>query len=246
MLISYSRQFLFVHVPKTAGTSVTRCLRSLADDPTDHLINRVLERFGIRVNLLLGPYRWRRFRPHHSAETIRHHLPRDVYRKLFKFAFVRNPWDWLVSYYHFHLQCPTHHRHRFVRQLGSFSAFVRWRIQKKRKPQVEFVTDRHGYSLVDFVGRYETLRDDFQMICRRLGLDCELAWHNRSYRGDYRSYYDDDTAALVAEYCRRDIESLGYTFDGLAPSRLSPIKLPLSTVCGPKRGTAEDTYPAAA
>jgi hypothetical protein len=226
MLISYSHQFLFVHVPKTAGTSVVRCLRPYAHEPSGYLVNRVLERCGIHVNLLPGPHRWRRFRPHHSAVTIRRHLPSRIFERMFKFAFVRNPWDWLVSYYHFHLQCPKHHRHTYVRRLGSFAEFVRWRVERQRRPQADFLTDRDGRLLVDFLGRYETLHDDFGAICRRLGIQCELEWHNRSERGDYRTYYDDATAALVAEHCRPDIEAFGYTFDGTDTSHSSAVILP--------------------
>jgi Sulfotransferase family len=226
MLISYSHKFLFVHVPKTAGTSIVRSLRPYAHDSTGYLVNRALAFCGIHVNLLPGPHRWRRFRPHHSAATIRRHLPRHVYERMYKFAFVRNPWDWFVSYYHFHLQCSTHHRHEHVRRLGSFAEFVRWQVARQRRLQVDFLTDRQGRLLVDFLGRYETLGEDFRTVCRHVGLDCELPWHNRSERGDYRTYYDDATAALVAEHCRADIEAFDYTFAGDESREQSPITLP--------------------
>lgn len=227
MLISHSHQFLFIHVPKAAGTSITECLRPLAHDPRDYLVNRLLERCGVRVNLWIGPYRWRRFRKHHTGEVVQRHLPNDVYQRLFKFAFVRNPWDWLVSYYHYHLQCTTHHRHEYVRQLGSFAEFIRWRIRRGRPLQVDFVVDRQGRTLVDYIGRFETLYDDFQTICSHLDISCELPWLKRSQRNDYRSYYDDDTAALVAEHCCRDIEAFDYTFDGIDSVRQLPGTLSL-------------------
>jgi len=236
MLISYSHNFLFVHVPKTAGTSIVRCLRPYAHDSSGFLVNRMLEQFGIHVNLMPGPHQWRRFRPHHSAATIRRHLPRRVYDQMFKFAFVRNPWDWFVSYYHFHLQCPQHHRHEHVRRLGSFAEFVRWQAARQRRSQVEFVTDRRGRLLVDFLGRYETLRDDFQTVCRQVGLDCELPWHNRSERCNYRSYYDDDTAELVANLCRADVDAFGYTFDGVESREQTPITLPFLRACASQVG----------
>jgi hypothetical protein len=227
MLISYRHQFLFIHVPKAAGTSITECLQPLAHDPKDYLVNRLLERGGMRVNLWIGPYRWRRFRKHHTAETVQRHLPDDVYNGLFKFAFVRNPWDWIVSYYHYHLQCPTHHRHDYVRRLGSLAEFIRWRMRRRRPMQVDFVVDRQGQTLVDYIGRFETLYDDFHSICSHLGVQCELPWLKRSRRNDYRNYYDDETAALVAEHCRRDIEAFDYTFDGVEDSRPFPGTLSL-------------------
>ena len=73
--------------------------------------------------------------------------------------------------------------------------------------------DRDGNLLVDFVGRFESLGEDLAYICQRLGITASLPHINRSRHQDYRHYYDDRTANLVASHFREDIQRLGYIFD---------------------------------
>ena len=119
MLISYKHRFLFIHTPKTGGTSIQRVLRPYADCPKPNTANRLLGLFGIHANLFT-PERERRFRKHVSAIQVQRQLSGNVYENLFKFAFVRNPWDRMVSRYHFILEHPEHHRHRRVRSMRGF------------------------------------------------------------------------------------------------------------------------------
>lgn len=228
MLISYSHKFLFVHVPKAAGVSVTQGLAPHAHRPEQLPINRLLNRFGVHTNLMLGPYTWRWFRLHHSAQIIRRHLPARVYNQLFKFAFVRNPWDTAVSFYHYCLEHPTHHRHRMAVRLGSFTEFIKWRASRKPHLQANMVCDHHNRLLVDFLGRFETLEEDFQHVCRRIGIQAQLPRLNTSQHRDYRSYYNDHTAELVASRWRRDIDLFGYTFDGFNEVEVSENLLPFT------------------
>lgn len=215
MLLSYSHQFLFVHVPRTAGVSVTASLTPYAHRPEENGFNRTLDRFGLHTNLYFGPHTWRWFRIHHSAEVIRRHLPLDLYNRLFKFAFVRNPWDRAVSFYHHCLEQPRHHRHKIVKKM-SFEEFLTWRVKRRPLLQCDTVADRRGELLVDYLGRFETIAEDFNEICRRVGIEVRLQKLNRSQHRDYRSYFNDKTAEMAAEYWRRDIDRFGYTFDGVA------------------------------
>src|ERR1700722_1858945 len=94
MPLSQERSFAFVHIPKTGGTSITAALHGAAiglalvgastQEQRDKL--RIKDAWlhhipSARLRRLLGPAAWDRY---------------------FTFAFVRNPWDWLVSIYHFH------------------------------------------------------------------------------------------------------------------------------------------------
>ena len=153
---------------------------------------------------------------HHPARVIRRHLPVEIYNRLFKFAFVRNPWDRAVSLYHHCLEQPLHHRYKLVKRMSGFGEFIRWRVKRRPLLQCDTVADGHGNLLVDYLGSFETLADDFSEICRRIGIEVPLQKLNASHHCDYRSYYDDTTAELAAEYWRRDIERFGYTFDGAA------------------------------
>lgn len=212
MIVSYSHQFLFIHVPKTAGASIHQALLPYAHDTTNHWMNRFLRLFGIHVNHFTH-YKAKLFRGHSTAGEVRSQLPRHVYDNFFKFAFVRNPWDLLVSYYHYIRRKQTHHRHGHVLRLQSFEEYVDYEVRRNRVSQKRFVTDENGEILVDFIGRFESLREDFAYVAQSLRIPARLDHFNKSEHRDYRSYYNDHLIELVAEHFREDIEMFGYTFD---------------------------------
>ena len=118
MLISYDRRFLFVHVPKTGGSSVRVALGRYAHDATQYRVNQLARRLGIRLNHLALDHRKRYFRTHERASVIKRCLPTELFDAFFKFAFVRNPWSLLVSQYKFIRQNASHRRHRVVRSMS--------------------------------------------------------------------------------------------------------------------------------
>jgi hypothetical protein len=75
------------------------------------------------------------------------------------------------------------------------------------------LTDTKGNIIVDYVGRFESLSDDFDIVCSTLGITATLERHNTSKHRDYRSYYDEETKQMVANHWKEDIERFGYTFD---------------------------------
>jgi len=213
VIISYSHRFLLIHIPRTAGSSIHQALAPYAHNPQRLWVNRLLGLVGIHVNHFV-PYQWKRFRGHSTARHLQAQLPREVFQGLFKFAFVRNPWDLMVSYYHYLLQTPSHHRHKRVKRLGGFAQYLLYELRDRKFEQSRFLTDRCGGLVMDYVGRFETLREDFAHVCRVLEIPFALPHANRSAHRDYRSYYNDQTIDLVAEHCRTDIELFGYSFDG--------------------------------
>jgi hypothetical protein len=107
-----------------------------------------------------------------------------------------------------------------------FASFLRWKLEPDRpyqyhidtsiELQSDYLVDLHGNLIVDFVGRYERLQDDFGEACRRIGIRVPELPHRRQATDrekDYRRYYDDATAELVALRMKADIERFGYRFD---------------------------------
>jgi hypothetical protein len=220
MLISHSHSFAFFHVPKTAGSSVRVALGRHATCVDDYWANRALARIGIPVNRF-APWPYTKLRPHASAATLAAWVPPEIFERLFKFAFVRNPWDLLVSYWHYLRHNPGHHRRRIARRLPDFAAYVGYEIRRGRISQSRLLCDRRGRLLVDFVGRYESLPTDFVRICRRVGIEATLPRVNAGSRGDYRDYRDYYTPALtarVAEAFAADVERFDYSFDDAVPA----------------------------
>src|SRR5215831_12465012 len=192
MLISQNKRFAFVHVPKTAGTSICEALAGMNDT-------------AIACKL-----------PHPPAKRIRQELGEKKWGELYKFAFVRNPWARLVSWYHAVREKPPRDLPdwRWARELPDFAAFLTtthnvpiWRNQ------VDWIVDGNDEVIVDFVGRFETLQRDFASVCERLGLNAQLRHMNATSRVNYRDFYTSDhLRLLVAEKCCRDIAAFEYQF----------------------------------
>jgi hypothetical protein len=128
---------------------------------------------------------------------------------------VRNPWDRIVSRYAHLLRSKDRRRHTFISELETFEDFLKWEIERGGANQFPYVTDARGKLIVDFVGRYERLAEDFATVCARLKIKSELPHANVSEHRDYRTYYTAETREFVAKECRRDIEMFHYDFDGL-------------------------------
>lgn len=220
MLVSYEPPFMFVHIDKAAGSNIQHALRPFMKVKGRSKLRRLLGLLG-PVNRAGGLYRQLEFSEHAPAEKVRRCLPAGIYAGLFKFAFVRNPWDRLVSRYAYLLRKTEHARSREVNQLGSFDAYLRWELARTgqaggMRHQADYVLGSDGRLIVDRIGYFERLEEDFAEICRRIGVPAFLPPPKaHAPRGDYRSFYSDETRDLVARAYARDIELLGYSFDGI-------------------------------
>ena len=159
MIVSYERRFIFFHIPKTGGTSIRRVLLPYCHDPLQYAVNRLFARFGVEVNHRVGGYRRLRFRTHERALVAANLIPPAEFDSLFKFAFVRNPWDQLVSMYKYIQRTTSHKRHSVVREM-EFGDFVKFAAEKELAHQKRLIADESGKLLVDYVGRFETLSVD--------------------------------------------------------------------------------------
>jgi hypothetical protein len=221
---------IFVHIPKTAGRSVEMFfINKLMLDRDDE---------NHRQQLLItdndDPAKGTEKLSHLSAyEYVQcGHIAEQVYSAYFKFSFVRNPWARLVSEY----------RYRNFLTHKSFKDFVLNKLPEPSwddkyrhvMPQTEMLYDHNGNLLVDFVGKFEQLQEDFERVCSRLGFnDSKLPHINSSdkasrelrrktrnliYRNGesklrrYVDFYDTETREVVAELYRADIKNFDYQF----------------------------------
>ncbi len=207
MLINEKYNYVYVHVYKVAGQSVKLALRR-----HDYRHLPVLRSPLAKIVESPQAYTFRSLEAHSTAAQIRDFLGPDKWDSMFTFSFVRNPWDWQVSLYHFIQINRFNYQRRMVSEM-SFDEYIRWRVSEDRHLQKDFIFDRHGNQLVDFVGRLENLRDDFATVCHRIGIDAELPHENASVHESWRSYYTPETRDLIAEAYAEDVEAFGYSFE---------------------------------
>jgi chondroitin 4-sulfotransferase 11 len=204
MLFSRERKFIFIHIQKTAGTSVEVALASIAPD-------------GIRRFDDLPESHDPLKNRHLFASDLKKYLDEDIWNSYYKFAFVRNPWSRLVSWYNMCIERPTTPFMRLVkREANTFEEFLnlsQWRAERTTFNQADYVTDAAGGLIVDFVGRFERITEDFRTVCEHLHVDLKLPHKNRGIPADYRTYYNHRTRQLVAGRFARDIEMFGYSFE---------------------------------
>jgi len=211
-----TRQVIFVHVPRCAGTSI--------------------ESYG-RRNGTFQKYRpkewdkgcWFTSLGHLSSEWYlsKGHITEEWWDRSIKLAVVRNPWDRLVSLYAYWkgIRFRGHWKRSNV-HLTSFEEFAtevcsgcsRWvgrvsgracREFGQANPQVEWLRKQ-----VDVLIRFENLEDEWCQFCRQSELpQAKLGKLNKSRRGrDYWMYYTDDLVRKVGRFYREDVERFEYCY----------------------------------
>lgn len=202
-MISDRYRCIFVHIPRTAGSAIEEAISGrdwwFVNPLTKHLTAR-------QARLLYGKRRWCEY---------------------FSFAFVRNPWDKLVSMW----ESNFYRRQR--RKLRTFKEFVR-DVNRNRfeqhtlhyhrildltpdaqlSPWDRFMRNQMGQAHVKFVGRFESLQIDMERVFAEIGIPAaQLPVLNRSeHRRQYREYYDDETIKIVADRFATDIKLFNYEF----------------------------------
>lgn len=214
MIISPGRRYIFVHAPKTGGTAMALALedRAMKDDiligDTPKATRRKKRLAGIEVPGRL----WK----HSTLRDVAGLVTREMAETFFIFTLVRNPWDRVVSYYHWlHAQSFDHLAVDLAERL-SFGEFVQHPFimdSFEQAPAEAVVTDARGQCRAHFI-RLEHLESDLAPLEAHLGFALSMPRANQSARDrDWRGYYDAASAEAVAQCCAADIARFGYTFD---------------------------------
>lgn len=206
MIVSNTKNFIFVHVPKTGGTSIKTVLQR-------HGTMSVYKEYKYRGVVQENKNLWK----HSKSQTIKNNIPRDLWNSCFKFAFVRNPWDWLVSVYFYIKKDKADNRHKLCNSMD-FKGFVRWFILDSpdiypiKSGQISFVSNRKGKIILDFVGRFEKLEKHTRYIFKKIGVRRSIPHRNKTEHKKYREYYDKYTKNLVGDFFEKDIVMFNYEF----------------------------------
>ncbi len=204
MILSYSKKFLFIKTMKTAGTSIEVFL-SPRCGPGD-VVTPIYPPEPGHV-----PRNHEGFYNHMAAAEIRDRVPPLLWAGLHKFCVVRNPWDAVVSFYHWQNREKTGADRPSLEQ---FLAAGEWPLAH------ELYTDPADPSrlLADDVLRYESLDSELARTFARLGipfggrLEVFAKAQARTDRRPYREWYAPRLRDLVAARYAREIELFGYSF----------------------------------
>lgn len=136
----------------------------------------------------------------------------------FKFTFVRNPWDRMVSNWKMFTTTPE--RIEQLRSLANripqnFEEFVSIALTIDNHhwiPQVQFLI-----MPVDFIGRVENMDKDIQHVADCIGVSVNNVTHHNasSNQTHYSHHYTPELIERVGNYYAEDIERFGYTFEEL-------------------------------
>lgn len=215
MLINKNKKFIFIHVQKTAGVSLERVLQREFPDTTQWH-----GRHGRVVDGLSE-------------------MPIKEWKEYFSFAFVRNPWDRMVSWYAMiktaQSKLPFSQRFKrnpFTSELWNyainnshnFESFLENCTDTVRDlgcnksfafNQLDYLVDADGNIAVDFIGRFESISSDSIHVFKRLDFDLigGLPRLNQTKHAHYSKWYNEKSKALIADRFAKDIELFGYQFE---------------------------------
>jgi len=209
MSICYKHKFIFIHLQKTGGSSIHTLLKQLklVKNGKNYLMGK------ISSDVFAKAFPYTNYWHHLKASDVTKIVSAEVWNTFFKFTFVRNPWDRALSIFCYAKQSTNNPSS--VHYGKSYpDKFEDWLRQFPGQDQYGFIADVNGKLLADFVGRFETLEQDFKRVCKITGLpNINLPHMRKSAHKHYSQYYTEETKQMVAQRSKKDIEFFGYTFE---------------------------------
>jgi hypothetical protein len=215
MILSTGRNYVFIHIPKTGGTALALALedRAMKDD----IMLGDTPKAKRRRHRIKGAQSRGRLWKHSTLADIEGLVDKDVLAGLFTFTLVRNPWDRAVSYYHWLRGQRFKHSAVDLAQTLSFGDFVTHELicaSFRSYPAGRYMRGSDGVEHCDAFIRIEHFEQDCTPLVDHLGFDLAIQIANASDREfDFRPYYTEKTADLIADCCAVDIARFTYSFE---------------------------------
>ncbi len=221
-MISKKGKFIFIHNYKTGGTSIERKLghfQSLERNVQDHRTIRDIELLTHRNHFFKKSlYAFKIGKPKKAFSNFKTSLYPELTKKEFdefyKFAFVRNSWSRIYSWY---INIMKNETDRIIYNINddnyTFLQFLKEKINHSTFSQLYFISDKNGDIPMDFIGRFENLQNDFNVVCRELNI-VETVLPKLLVRkyGHYTDNYTAETKDLIYQLYKDEIDYFGFEF----------------------------------
>lgn len=223
-MISHQHKCIFIHIPKCAGTSIEKVLGhyDLYDGrrKQDHRSLRMVEKPVQYLKLFnddnlldyLKTIKYK-FKPQLNPYN-KLNLKKEHYNSYFKFTFVRNPWDRAFSWYKNVMRDEVHSKDLGLVNNISFEDFLKGNIGVRAlRPQTYWIKDYNGNINMDFIGKFENLQNDFNVVAETLNLtQFQLPHELKSDNKSYKEFYSDKTKDIVWDFYKKEIKLFDYEF----------------------------------
>ena len=211
MIISYKHKFIILSVPKTGSTAMQHLFTKEFADDVKCIFGNMPDDNGLRKHITAKELRWKI----------------KGFKDFKKIAVVRNPYDYVVSWYAYTNRLPKDNkRSSFGKNFNKFVKTMRhvwynypepWRKKTWHISQIDFLTNKRGDMIVDEIIKFEDMKKNgipttFAPILEYT-FKSENVIKNTSQRSeDYREYYDDETQEIVSKAMEIDIKTFGYEY----------------------------------
>lgn len=216
MIYSPRHGYIFIHIPKTGGTSMALALeaRAAKDDVMLGDTPKAIKRRTRVKDVAAAGRLWK----HSTLFDIDGLVSAEQVADAKVFTMVRNPWDRIVSYYHWLQGQDFYHEAVRIAKSSTFTEFLNHAHTKatlRTNPYGRYVTGADGHERCDMFVRLEHLDEDLPRLEGLIDLKLRPFPHsNTSERGEaYQGYYSLADKRLVRELAAQDIERFDYAFD---------------------------------
>lgn len=224
-MINHQHKCIYIHIPKTGGSSIEKKLGlfdTLAYGVQDHRnIREIRPRKSVEnIPLLFSKnahFSRKKFlkAPLSAFRNPEKELTKEQFDSYFKFTFVRNPWDRLYSWYKHVMRTEQHKRDMKLPDDCSFKKFmIEYRnVNYGFFSQLYWLQDYDGSLPFDFIGRFESLENDFKQVAETIGLERpDLPNLLISGNRPYTEAYNKELIDFVSEHFQEEITLFGYSF----------------------------------
>ena len=214
-MISTSKKCIFVHIPKTGGSSIEKVYESHFDENIKYSSGKQTYHYDYGLKYPDHPSNDSYI--HACAIELRREYGDEIFDEYFKFAVKRNPWDRLSSLYFWirryktdHVFSPECFMENFFPQgpksYDDTSSRSLWSLNR-------YLCDKDNNLLVDYLIDFENFPIDFAYVCDRLGVHNNLGAFNMSKNNsviiakrDYRTLMGPEVCSIIAEVYSKEID----------------------------------------